>query len=187
MHLRLSSSLDTPVIEDGTEDVLGVICGALIDPDRAIIEGFMLRPSGLFFQTSSLFLSRNDILHWGRAIRVRDHHALTTPDDIVRLQPLLQDPRTVLGQTIRMEAGPALGRCRDVQFSTKTFMVEWMFPRRFWRWGLPIPVSEVLEIRPDAIIIRDPNRPKEVRAAPTILQKIETLAEPPPLTPPAPS
>jgi uncharacterized protein YrrD len=177
-----------PVVEESTGDVLGTLAGCLIQPDTGVIEGFIVKPSGLFFHGEPLFLSRFDIVHWGRVVRVRDHHCLTTPDEIIRLQPLLRDPRTVLGQRMRTEGGAALGTCRDVQLNTKTFVIEWLFPRAWLRWGLPVPVGEVVEIRPEVIVIRDPGKPKIVkREEPTLLEKIEELAEAPVPVPPAPS
>ena len=189
MHVRFSPCLGMSVIEDLTEDVLGTIGGALINPDTGLMEGFTVLPSGLFFHKKPLFLSRFDIVHWGRAVRIRDHRSLTEADDMIRLQSLLTDPRTMLGQRMKTESGMTIGTCRDVQFNTKTFAVEWLFPRRFFQWGLPVPVSEISEIRPDAIIIRDPGRPKAVKQAaePTILETIEKLAEPPIPQPTAPS
>ncbi len=34
--------------------------------------------------------------------------------------------------------------------------IEWLFPRRFFRWGIALPISEVVEVLPDAIVVRNP-------------------------------
>ena len=83
----------------------------------------------------------------------------------IRLQSMLSDRRTVLGQRIATESGRALGVCRDVQFNTETFLIEWLFPKRFFRWGIALPVAEVKEITPRAIIIRDPMVREEKKAS----------------------
>lgn len=62
----------------------------------------------------------------------------------------------MLNQRIRTESGTSLGRCRDVQFNTDTMHIEWIFPRKWFRWGMALPVSDIIEVRNDAIIVKHP-------------------------------
>ena len=32
---------------------------------------------------------------------------------------------------------------------------EWLFPRKWWKWSAPLPLSDIVEIHPDSIIVRD--------------------------------
>ncbi len=158
MQVRLTTALGLSVREEETGDELGTLTGILIHPDTGRIEGFYVAVPG-FLHADQLFLSVPDIRFWGLYVRILDRDRLTEPEERIRLQPLLEDPRTVLGQPIRTEGGRPLGRCADVQFETQFFQVEWLFPRRWWRWRTPLPINEVLEVRPDAIIVREPVRP----------------------------
>lgn len=158
MQVRLTTALGMSVREEETGEEVGTLSGILVHPDTGKIEGFFVAIQG-FMQHEQLFLSVLDIRFWGLYVRILDRDALSDLEDRVRLQPLLEDPRTVLGQRMRTESGVQLGRCADVQFDTQFFQVEWLFPRRLWRWKSPVPISEVLEVRPDAIVIRDPARP----------------------------
>jgi hypothetical protein len=90
---------------------------------------------------------------------VRERDVLAPAGDFLRIQPLLSEERTILGQVIRTASGRVIGRCRDIQFETKSMHLTWLFPRRWFKWGTPISVREVLEVRPDAIIVRDPASP----------------------------
>ncbi|MBI3331676.1 hypothetical protein HYZ99_01820 [Candidatus Peregrinibacteria bacterium] len=168
MHVRFSTCIGFPVTEDGTEEHLGSLIGILIHPDTGKVEGFFVRRAGLF-GSDQLFLSTMDILRWGMRVDIRSEDALSTVDEHIRLQPLLLDRRPVLGQKIRTESGLKIGTCRDVQFDTRHFVLEWLFPKKFFRWGTPLPLVSVSEVRRDAIIIRDvlakePSAPAEAGA-----------------------
>lgn len=159
MHARYSIVVGTPVVDAESEELLGTIAGILIHPDTAKVEGFFVTIPG-FFRRDSLFLSSLDILRWGTRVTVRHADVLSPLEDLVRLQSLASEHRPVLGQRMVTETGVVLGTCADVQFDTASFLTEWLFPRAWWgRESPPIPVSQVLEVRPDAIVIREPSTP----------------------------
>jgi sporulation protein YlmC with PRC-barrel domain len=149
--------------EDGLE-AIGVLSGMLLNPDTGAVEGFFVRSPG-FFGGSSSFLPSLDILRWGLRIIIRDQSSFCDPNDIIRLQPLLDGSRPMLGQSILTESGVRLGRCADVQFSTKSFRIEWLFPKKFFRWGTPIATSQIVEVTEDAIIVKNSVAPIEVKVA----------------------
>lgn len=154
MQLRFSTILGIPVVTEDTGEVVGMLSGMLPHPDTGKIEGFFVELPGMF-RRETLFLLTRDIRSWGLRITVRDGDALFPPDEQIRLQSLLEDPRPILGQRILTETGAYVGRCRDLQFDTRYFQIEWLFPKRWGRWRLPFPVSEIIEVRHEAIIIKD--------------------------------
>jgi sporulation protein YlmC with PRC-barrel domain len=143
------------VDEEMTEQI-GMLSGILIHPDTGKIEGFFVHVPR-FLHADQLFLSAMDILRWGTRIVVRDADVLSPLEDRVRLQTLLSDGRTFLGQDIITDTGRRLGRCSDVQFDTMHFDIQWIWPKRFWKLQTPLPVSLISEVRKDAIIVRDPS------------------------------
>jgi len=155
MYARFSTAFGTPFVEEGTGELLGLLTGILIHPDTGKIEGFFVHAPAIF-GSSELYCSTMDILHWGSRITVRDRDVVAPAEDRIRLQPLLEDGRTILKQPIITEEGIKLGMCRDVQFDTKTMRLTWLFPRKWFRWRMAIPRSEIVEVRDDAIIVRDP-------------------------------
>lgn len=174
MHLRFSRAIGTPVVDDELHHVLGTLSGIFIHPDTGNIEGFFVHVRG-FLSSRQLFLMSPDILRWGERITVAHADALAPFDDHIRLAALDSEGRSILGQLIRTETGRTLGHCRDVQFNTASLQVEWMFPKTLWSWGVPIALSQIIEVRRDAIIVREPSTPaKESVASPVpILNPLE--------------
>ena len=101
---------------------------------------------------------------------------LAPAEEIVRLRPLLTDKRTILHQRIVTEGGQMLGRCGDVQFDTKLFMLEWLFPRKFMRWARPIPASSIIIVRNDAIVVRDAVMLPDIETGPSVLETLDPLS-----------
>lgn len=156
MHVRFSMVRGIPVVEQHAESLLGFIDGVVIDPDRGIILAFFVAEPRMFF-AHRYVLSVVDIVSWGTVVHILDADRLAEAGEIVRLQPILQSTRTLLGQPIvSKRSRQYMGMCRDIQFSTKTFTLEWLFPRRRFRSGIPIAASDIEEVTNDAIIVRDP-------------------------------
>lgn len=178
MHVRFSTCRHTPVLEERNGDLLGTVENILLNPDTGVVEGFYLDAPGMFGGGAGLFLCARDVRRFGKRIDVRDHHVIAPVEDTVRLQSLVQDGRRMLGQRMRTEQGRQLGVCKDVQFDTITFQVQWLFPRRFFRWGIPVSAHNIIEVTQDAIIIRDQTvtvkakeeqkNPADIVAAPTV-------------------
>lgn len=164
-----------PVVDDETGDAVALIDHIVLHPDTGKVEGFLVKSPGMF-SGSELFLSSMDILRWGNRVTVRDAEVLAPLEDLIRLQKVLEEARPILHQPMRTESGKELGRCRDVQFDTLHFVTEWLFPKKWGRWGTPVPITQVLEVRKNAILVRD-------AAAPAIETKtleiplIETMPE----------
>jgi uncharacterized protein YrrD len=182
MRTRYSTCVGLPVLEDGTEEVLGTLSGILIHPDMGRIEGFFVRIAG-FLKNEEEFVSSQDIVHWGMRIRVSHADALGPLEERVRLHTLYEEDRPVLGQKIVAEGGAILGRCQDIQFETVTFRLEWLFPKKFWRWGLSVPVTAVIEVKPEAIIVRDTLLGEDTVPAQSVLEKLAEAPVQRPLDP----
>jgi uncharacterized protein YrrD len=161
MRVRFTASIGIPVREQHGGRVLGFVRGILIHPDTGAIEAFIVRSSGII-GSGDLVLLPIDILHWGATVTVRDDDVLAMPDDIIRLQSVLDGNRPVLGARIRTRSGKSLGCCRDIQFSTQFYRLEWIFPRKLFRWGQPIAAQNIVEVRTDGIVVKDVDEPVQV-------------------------
>lgn len=156
MHVRLSSVLGTPVVDDQTQQFLGLLHDPVIQADSGKIEGFFVHTALPEFPPI-VFLQTSDIIAWGTNVHILSKDRLSPPEELVRLQSSLHDPRTFLGQRIRIEgSGRILGTCADVQFDTRHCLVEWIFPRRFFVYRQPVLATDISEVTPDAIWVRDP-------------------------------
>lgn len=173
MRVRFSSCRGQTVREDSTEEDLGILQDLLIDPDSGKIEGFFVRPAP-HIPSRHTFLPAADILKWGRYIRVRSEDVLVPVEEIIRLEPLLTSKRTVMGQPMRTQGGTFLGTCRDVQFDTSLFHIEWFFPRRFFHYKPAISAANILEVRDDVILVQDQDLPIEAPVAEEGLYPVTT-------------
>ena len=127
MHLKYSSCRGMPVVEEGSAEEVGSFQEFLIHPDTGKIEGcFVAVPE--FFQSQILFVPVTDIVRWGTRISIRSSKSLFPIEEHIRLLPLFLEGRPVLRQPIRTQSGKYIGRCMDIQFDTRYFMVEWLFP-----------------------------------------------------------
>ncbi len=160
-----------PVIDDETQENVAMLTHLLIEPDSGRILGFFVQGlSGI--AAGSLFLSALDVVSIGTKVHIRSADKLSPPEEIIRLQATLQDPRSFLGQRIRIRSsGRTIGTCSDVQFDTGRFVVEWMFPRRFFFSVRPIAVSEIVDVTEEAIWIQDPLRLRKEKVT-EVLQEI---------------
>ncbi len=175
MHVRWSAVQGMPIVDDETQDIVGFLTDPLIDPDTGRILGFFVAVAGEWNE-SLHFLSVSDILAWGTKIHVRSAHKLSPVDELIRLRKHLDDSRTFLGQVMRIRgSGRTLGRCADIQFDTRQFAVEWLFPKRCFFFRQPVSSSEILEVTARAIWIQDALRPvkeriEEKKEAPVLAQ-----------------
>lgn len=157
MHLRSSQIRGIPIMDDGTQQVAGLLRYPLIDPDTGRILGFFVLSA---FAGGDVFLQSSDIVSWGTRVHVRSADCFSPPEELIRLKAALEDPRSVIGQTIRTkDTNKNLGICGDIQFNTRHFIAEWIFPRKFLIVRQPLPMSDILEVTPEAIWVREPLRP----------------------------
>jgi hypothetical protein len=156
VHVRLTMCIGMPVVDERSDDVLAAVSGVFLHPDLGKVEGLFVRTA-----RGEEFLAASDIAHWGRSVVVRDQDDIAPLDERVRLSALWDEGRPILGQPMATEAGRALGTCRDVQFETETFRMEWLFPRRWFRWQRPVPASAVVEVRPELVRVREMDVPVE--------------------------
>lgn len=171
MHVRLSMCRGLRVVDDHADDLIGVVTGVFAHPDLGKVEGLFVRT-----ENGEEFLGVQDIAHWGRMIVVRDPDVLSHLEERVRLQGLWEEGRTIIGQRIVTESGVAIGTCADVQFETDTFRLEWLFPRKWFRWKRPIPAGAIVEVRPDAVCVRDGEVPVAVDKADAAVKDIVDAA-----------
>jgi len=165
MHIRASQAVGTQIVDDSVQTTIGILGEPLIQPDTGHIIGFFV--FSLMMGDAHIFLQTNDIVSWGTRVHVLSAERLGPPEDFIRLKQPLLEKRTFLGQPIYTnESKKFLGRLDDVQFNTRTFIVEWLFPRKFFFYRQPILLTDVHEVTEEAIWVRDPIRPLKQKLDP---------------------
>ena len=177
MHLLHSPAIGTEVIDEADHQLQGVVAEILLDPDRGkIVALFIASPLSRDF----LVLQTQDILSWGQRIHIAEAERIAPPQDILRLAPFLEEKRKMLGQRIQTKSGIVIGKCVDFQFNAERFNVEWIFPRKLLRKGIPLPATDILEVTEEAIIVKD-QTPKEEKAP--VEERVEAPKLEPVITP----
>ncbi|MFH0770664.1 MAG: PRC-barrel domain-containing protein [Candidatus Peregrinibacteria bacterium] len=164
MHVRFSTCRSLPVVEECSDEIVARIAGIVLQGDSGRVEGFFVRVP-TFIGSHVLFCASMDIRRFSTVVTIRDREVLSNIEDHLRIHALLDEKRPVLGQRIVTESGKRLGRCRDVQFDTETMQVSWIFPRRFFRFGIAIPVSAIVRVTQEAVIVLDRPRTEEEQSA----------------------
>ncbi len=176
MHVRLSSSLGLPIVEQQEEKAVGNLSGVLINPDSGKIEGFYISVKK-FVGTNEMFISYLDVLKWGTKIQIKDSDVIAPAEDRVRLASLLKDPRRVINQIVKTKSGKKLGVCKDIQFDTDKMQLTWIFPKRLFGWGIAVPATEIIEVTEKEILVKDMEVPKEQKEEVDALDKVKGIAE----------
>lgn len=171
MHVRLSLILGMPVHEEGSRLPIARLDLPIINVDTGKIEAFFVLISGGFLPARRLVLPVADIARFGARVTVRSSEVFCEPTDVIRIASLLSDSRRLLQQRMQTVSGVYLGRAADVQFETLHFMLQWIFPRRWYGWGTPVSTSSVLEVTPQAVIVRDAVVPDKSVSSSVLLTK----------------
>jgi uncharacterized protein YrrD len=183
MHVRFSIVRGTPVVDEQTQQTLGAIVGILPHPDTGDVLGFFVRGMGPL-EGQELFLASADILSWGTKVHVKSEDRLAPPHDLIRIAALLEHPRPILGQKIvTQRARRTLGTCSDVQFDTRHFQIEWLFPKKFFMEGRPVPANDIVEVTRKSVIVKEPLKPRRVLADELAEAPAKILNEVVPATP----
>jgi len=152
MHLLRSNAIGTEVIDNLDHQVHGFVYDLLVDADRGKVIALLIKRLGA---RDLHALLTEDIVSWGNRVHVREPDVMAEASDFIRLEQTLEDPRTLFTQPIITEQGERIGRCLNFQFRTDTFDIEWIFPRKFFFIkGPALPTSEILEVTPEAIIVK---------------------------------
>ena len=175
MQVRWLSVRGMPIIEDEAHSTVGLLLDVLIEADTGVILGFFVG-SLQSFTAEPLFLSTLDIVSWGTKIHVRNISRLAPASEFIRLQKYLEDSRSFIGQKMYIEqTKKCLGKCIDVQFDTRHFHIQWLFPRRlFFFLGQPVAASEIVEVTEKGIWIADPLKNIKEPIAAENTQVVET-------------
>ena len=178
MHLLRSTAIGTEVIDNLDHQVHGLVYDFLVDADRGKVIALLVKRLGA---RELHALQVEDIASWGNRVHVREPDVMAEVSDFIRLEQFMEDPRTLFAQPIVTEQGENIGRCLDFQFRTDTFDLEWIFPRKFFFIkGPALPVSEILEVTPEAIIIRDqgPREEEELVGEQVAPPRLKTVVTP---------
>jgi uncharacterized protein YrrD len=156
--LVLGSRLySTPVMSLQTGARLAVTAQPIIDPGKLKIYAYEL--TGPLLTRKPSYLRTEDVRELGQIGMIVDSSdEFVSPDDIIKLQELIELGFPLVGMAVVDDFKRKLGKVEDYTVDTKSFMVQQLNVRRgFLRGitdtGLLIHRSQIIEINDDAIVV----------------------------------
>jgi sporulation protein YlmC with PRC-barrel domain len=157
--LQLSARLlNKSVLSLRTGSPIARITGLIINPDNLKIEGFYCEDR--FDKTQLVLLSQDirDILPQGYV--VNDHDVLSEPDELVRLQKIMEINFTPLGKPVVTVSKSKVGKVNDYATETTSMMIQKIYVsqsllKSFTGGSLSIDRSQINEITPKRIVVND--------------------------------
>lgn len=157
--LKLSAALlNQPVMSLRTGAPVATTEALLINPNNLKIEGFYC--SDRFTGEKLVLLPQDirDLLPQG--IAVNDHDVLSDPEDLVRLQDMMNLNFQLLGKTVVTVSKERLGKVNDFAADSETLYIQKLYIgqsvfKSFSSGQLSIDRDQVVEITPSKIVIND--------------------------------
>lgn len=158
--LQLSASLlSKSVLSLRTSSVIATITGPIINPDNLKIEGFYCLDR--FDKKKQLVLLCQDIRDMlPQGYVVNDHDVLSEPDDLIRLQKVMELDFELIGKHVVTVNKNKVGKVSDYATETGTMYVQKLYVaqsiiKSLAGGSLSIDRSQVQEITPHRIIISE--------------------------------
>ena len=110
--LRLSNAFyDRAILSLRTGGKIGTAVQPLINPNTLKLEGWYAKDSGQKGEFVVLSSEVRDFITKG--LVVNDHEAITDPDDLVRLKPIIDLKFELIGKAVYTESNQKLGKVVD--------------------------------------------------------------------------
>ena len=157
--LQLSATLlNKSVLSLRTGSVIAGITGPIINPDSLKIEGFYCQDR---FDKKTLVLLYQDIREiLAKGYVVNDHDVLTPPDDLVRLQKVMERQFELIGKPVQTVSKQKVGKVSDYAIETETMFIQKIYVtqsiiKNFTGGTLSVDRSQINEVTRKHIIINE--------------------------------
>ncbi len=179
--LQLSPAYyDKPVMSLRTGGQVATVIEPLINPNNLKIEGFFCIDK--FENKELILLSQDirDILPQGFA--VDDHSALAEPEDLVRLEKIINIRYQLPGKSVVVGKRKKLGKVVDYAVEAETLYVQKIYVgqhllKSLTTGQISVTRDRILEITPKYIKVKDPKEPtKLAKAAQSVARSVQASA-----------
>jgi uncharacterized protein YrrD len=169
--LQLSGALlDKPVLSLQTGAPVGTTLGAIINPNNLKIEGFYCQDRFEKKQMILLAQEIRDVLPQG--LVVNDHHALTEPDELVRLKDILAMKFELIGKPVHTVSKERIGKVSDFAADSATLYIQKLYVSRsilksLNTGQLSVDRNNIVEITSKKVVINEILKPTRATAPAT--------------------
>lgn len=158
--LQLSAMiLNRPVLSLRTGAPVATSTGVIINPNNLKIEGLYCHAPDKKHKTAILVEQDiRDVIPQG--IVVNDADALTDPEDLVRLQKIMDLNFELVGKKVVTENKERLGKVSDFAVDTKSMFIKKLYVtqsilKSFAGGNLGVDRSQIIEITDKKVVIRE--------------------------------
>ena len=158
--LRLSTTyINRSILSLRTGGQIGVAREPVINPNNLKIEGWYSENA---FEKGEYILPVQEIRDLiAKGLVVNDHDALTHPDDLVRLQNVIEVKFELIGKNVVTENNKKLGKIIDYAVNDENYYIQKLYVNPSLLRGLTqeqllIDRSQIVEITDKKIIVSDP-------------------------------
>lgn len=158
--LKLSSNLllNKSVLSLRTGTPIASITGPIINPNNLKIEGFYCQDRYERRQLILLYQDIRDMLPQGFV--VNDHDVLAEPDELIRLQSVLELDFDIIGMPVVTISKSKVGKVSDFATESETMYIQKIYVsqsllKSFTGGSLSVDRTQINEITPRRIIIND--------------------------------
>lgn len=170
--LKLSKTfLDAAVLSLRTGSPIGTATKVIIDPNNLKVEGWYVTDK---FDKSELVLVSHDVREIiDKGIVVNDHEVLSSPDDLVRIKPIMKIDFELMGKSVTTESGKKLGKVSDFAIDTSGLFVKKLYVsqsvvKNFSGGILSIDRDQIVEITNRRIVVEEPTEKAKIQSIETV-------------------
>ncbi len=136
----------------------GIIVGRVVDiaiePETGKIVGFLLTPNGRYV------IAPSDMLFWDKHLFIQEEEDILETNEIIKVQEVLQKNIPILHNKVYTKKGLYIGKVYDIAMNPKLFVVTKLAIAKNILGIFPydekiIAHQDILEIKPDRIIVKD--------------------------------
>jgi sporulation protein YlmC with PRC-barrel domain len=165
--LQLSGMfINKPILSLRVGRAIATTLGPVLNPNNLKIEGFYCQTPN---RKQYILLSQDvrDVMPQG--VVVNDEDALTDPEELVRLDKLIQLNFDVMGKIVVTTGGHKMGKVSDYAIETEGLFIQKLYVtqslfKNFNGGNVGVDRTQITEITDKAIVINDPQQKVPVTA-----------------------
>jgi uncharacterized protein YrrD len=153
MLIQSSTILTLPVAATDSQSLIGHVKQIIIDPQNGELLGFIVKPAGIFAKDK--ILSRQDIIEIDRnGIVTKSEENLLEPDEVVRINKIINSNIKIIGQNAYTESKKNLGKINDLIIDTEKQIIDKYYVHSMFEEKI-LPHYKVVKINERGVFFSD--------------------------------
>jgi sporulation protein YlmC with PRC-barrel domain len=177
MLILSNAIINKAVLSLRTNGPIATTTAAIINPNNLKVEGLYCQDRSSKSRLVLLFQDVRNVV--GQGIVVNDHEVLSSPDILVRLQPVIKLNFALVGKAVITADKTKVGKVRDFAIEAETFYIQKLYVnqsiiKNLNAGQLSIDRSQIIEVTDKEVIIQELVDPSKVTATATAASGLST-------------